>query len=239
MIGIRLADERGHANHGWLDSRFTFSFANYYDPNWVGFSDLRVINDDRIAGGGGFPTHPHKEMEILTIVLEGAIAHRDSTGSGSTIRYGQFQLMSAGTGISHSEFNPLPNETTRLLQIWMIPNQTGVAPRYQESNLDPTNWENKWQPVATPEATDGALEIRADVRVHVTSLKAGETLTLPYTPGRLGWLQIGTGSIRIAGETAGEGDGIALLDENEAPVIEATRDAFLVFFDLRDPRVKA
>lgn len=239
MIGIRLSEERGHANHGWLDSRFSFSFANYYDPEWMGFSDLRVINDDRIAGGGGFPTHPHQEMEILSIVLEGALAHKDSTGSGSTIRYGQFQLMSAGTGIAHSEFNPNPKESTRLMQIWIIPNQTKVPPRYQESDLSPELWKNRWQPVATPEAEDGALEIRSDTRIYIADLKAGESITLPFKPGRLGWLQMATGSIRVAGETAGEGDGIAIVDEETAPTIEATRDAILIFFDLRDPRKAA
>lgn len=239
MIGFRLAEERGQANHGWLNSRFTFSFAQYHDPNYMGFSDLRVINDDLIAGGGGFPTHPHQEMEILSIVLDGALSHKDSTGSGSTIRYGQFQLMSAGTGIAHSEFNPLPNETTRLLQIWIIPNQFQQAPRYQESTIPPETWTNRWQPVATPEAEDGAMEIRADARVYVTLLKKGESLALPYQPGRLGWLQLATGSVRIHGEVAGEGDGVAIIDELDAPTLEATRDAMLVFFDLRDPRPKA
>ena len=236
MIVIRPSDDRGHANHGWLDSRFTFSFGDWYDPNWMGFSDLRVINEDHIAPGTGFPEHPHREMEILTIVLDGKIAHKDSTGAGSSVGYGQFQLMSAGRGIAHSEFNPSPTDPTHLLQIWIVPDERGATPNYQESAVPPERWQNRWHTIAAPQGEGETLKIRANASVYIASLAKGEKLSVPYSADRIGWMQVAKGSVRIGEAIAGDGDGVAMIDEDTPPTIEATRDALVVYFDLRDPR---
>jgi len=170
MIQIRKSDQRGHANHGWLDSRFSFSFAEYYDPEFVEFRTLRVMNDDHIAGGGGFPTHPHRDMEIVTYVLEGALAHKDSMGNGSTIRSGDVQYMSAGTGVAHSEFNASEKEPVHMYQIWMFPDKNGYKPVYDQKHFSASEKRGKLRLIASPDGREGSMQIRQDNELYATVL---------------------------------------------------------------------
>src|SRR5580692_3835057 len=179
MIEIRKSADRGHADHGWLNTRFTFSFADYYDPKHEQFRTLRVMNDDRVAGGGGFPTHGHRDMEIVTYVLEGALAHRDSMGNGSTIRPGDVQRMSAGTGVQHSEFNALPNDTTHLLQIWVIPQRAGDQPGYEEKRFDAADKRGRLRIVASPDGRDGSVTIHSDASIYAALIDGAEQAALP------------------------------------------------------------
>ena len=184
MIQIRKADTRGHAQHGWLDSWHTFSFANYYDPAHMGYSVLRVINDDIIAPAAGFPMHAHQDMEIVTYVLEGALEHRDSLGNGGVIQPGDVQRMSAGTGIRHSEFNPSQTEPARLLQIWLLPQKTGVTPSYEQTRFDPVQLQGRFRVVASPDGRDGSVHINQDTLLYAAKLDQGETARLELAPGR-------------------------------------------------------
>src|ERR1700739_4077232 len=189
MITIRKSNERGHADHGWLNTRFTFSFAEYFDPEHVQFRTLRVMNDDRVAGGGGFATHPHRDMEIVTYVLEGALEHRDSMGNGSVIKPGDVQYMSAGTGVTHSEFNP-SKEPLRLLQIWMLPQKSGFKPAYDQKNFSPEEKPGKLRLVVSPDGAEGSVKTRQDNSLYATLLDKDETVRHELKPGRHAWIQV-------------------------------------------------
>lgn len=231
MRQFRPAAERGHANHGWLDSFHSFSFADYYDPDYMGFSALRVINEDRIAGGAGFPTHPHKEMEILTYVLAGAVAHQDSMGNVTTVPAGEFQIMSAGTGITHSEFNPNPDVELHLYQIWILPNRPKVTPRYAQQRFAEVEGR---QLILSPDAAEGSLQVYQDMRLWRWQRAPGaasQTIALPE--GRRVWLQGVRGVVSVDGQPLAAGDGLALWNESELTLdVPGDEPAELLWFDL-------
>ncbi|PQA87857.1 pirin family protein [Hyphococcus luteus] len=230
MISIRRAVDRGHANHGWLDTHHTFSFANYYHPDHMGYRALRVINEDRINPGAGFPTHPHENMEIITYVLEGALAHKDSTGGGGVITPGMVQYMSAGSGVTHSEFNASDTEPLHLYQIWLLPNEKGAAPRYEEREVgDARNGGLKL--IASPDGRDGSFAIRQDASLYASIVKEGETLTHDFGPGRYGWLQVAKGGVEIGGLAMQPGDGAKIAEEEEIS-FTALADSEVLLFDL-------
>ena len=231
MINIRKSEERGHANHGWLDTRFTFSFADYYDPKHVQFRTLRVMNDDRVAGGGGFPTHPHRDMEIVTYVLEGALAHKDSMGNGSTIRPGDVQYMSAGTGVAHSEFNASPTEPVHLYQIWMFPDKNGHQPRYDQRNFSEAEKRGKLRLLVSPDGRDGSVEIRQDNELYATVLKPGEGVKHELNPERHAYVQVVRGSVKLNGQALEAGDGAAISGEKSLQ-LTGIEDAEVLLFDL-------
>lgn len=214
MRTLRRAEERGRTEIGWLDSRHSFSFGGYYDPRHMGFGPLRVINDDRVIGGGGFGTHPHKDMEIVSVVLDGGLAHRDSMGNGGVIRPGDVQVMSAGTGIAHSEFNDSETEPVHFLQIWIEPATRGVEPRYAQKHFDAEGRDGRLQLVAGPDDRDGALVIGQDARVHRVDLSADRTIDVEVDPGRRLWVQVATGEIDVDGEALRAGDGLAVEGES-------------------------
>jgi hypothetical protein len=231
MIRIRRSAERGSANHGWLDTRYTFSFSDYVDPDHVQFRALRVMNEDRVAPGAGFPMHGHRDMEIITIVLEGALAHRDSLGHGETLRPGEVQYMSAGTGIRHSEFNPSETEPVHLYQIWLLPDRAGHAPGYGQQRFDEAGRADRWQVVASPDGREGGLAIHQDATVQLADLGDGRSLDHPLAPGRHAWLQVMRGSVSVNGQALAEGDGAAVSGE---PGLEVRGDgpASVLLFDL-------
>jgi redox-sensitive bicupin YhaK (pirin superfamily) len=231
MIDIRKSDERGHANHGWLDTRFTFSFADYYDPKHVQFRTLRVMNDDRVAGGGGFPTHPHRDMEIVTYVLEGALAHKDSMGNGSTIRPGDVQYMSAGTGVAHSEFNASATETVHLYQIWMFPDKTGYQPRYDQKNFSEEEKRGKLRLVASPDGREGSVRIRQANELYATVLRPGERVEHALKPERHAYVQVARGSVKLNGHALETGDGAAVSEEKVLQ-LAGVNEAEVLLFDL-------
>lgn len=231
MLTVRRSNERGHANHGWLDSFHTFSFANYYDPAHMGFGPLRVINDDRIAAGRGFGTHGHRDMEIITYVLDGAIAHKDSMGSGSTIRPGDVQRMSAGRGVMHSEFNPSPDESTHLLQIWIEPNVTGIAPEYEEQRVPQDEKRGRLRQVVSPDGADGSMRIHQDARLYVGLFDGAESAELPLAEGRRAWVHVARGKVEVNGQPLGAGDAVALTDES-AVRLSGGDEAEVLVFDL-------
>jgi redox-sensitive bicupin YhaK (pirin superfamily) len=233
MVTLRKSSQRGHAQHGWLDSYHTFSFADYYDPKFMGFRALRVINEDRIEAGAGFPTHPHHDMEILTYLVEGAIEHRDSTGNHAVIRPGEVQIMSAGTGIQHSEFNHYRDRVTHLLQIWILPDRVGLKPAYGQKNLDAHFQNSSMVLIASPQGTDDSVVIHQDCRVYAGRLKAESEVILPTTINRHFWLQLVSGTLLLQGEPMEAGDGAALTGETEVK-IRATQSALTEFllFDL-------
>ncbi len=230
MITPRKADERGRTSLPWLDSRHTFSFAEYYDPEHTGFSALRVINDDRIAPGGGFPSHPHRDMEIITVVLDGALAHRDSLGNGSEIRPGEVQRMTAGSGIVHSEFNASRLEPLHLLQIWILPNQRGLAPGYEQKRFE-TAESGFPRLVVSPDGRDGSLTIHQDARLSLGRLAAGDYVSVPIDGARRAWVHVARGRVRINGLELAEGDG-ARVESESALEFSALSDAELLLFDL-------
>lgn len=231
MLTVRNSSARGITRTGWLDSRHAFSFGDYLDPNHHHFHSLRVINDDRIAPGGGFGMHPHRDMEILTYVLSGSLQHRDSMGHGSVITAGQWQKMSAGTGLYHSEFNGSKSDLLHLLQIWIIPSQRGLKPSYQEAEFTRIETQNRWRVAASGDAREGSIHVHQDVVLSVAKLEPGRRLRYDFTPHRAGWLQVATGAIQIEEGTLREGD--ALMIEEE-PMIEftAVRDTEVLLFDL-------
>jgi len=231
MIDIRKSDERGHANHGWLDTRFTFSFADYYDPQHVQFRTLRVMNDDRVAGGRGFPTHPHRDMEIVTYVLEGALAHQDSMGNGSTIRPGDVQYMSAGTGVAHSEFNASATEPVHLYQIWMFPDKTGYQPRYDQKNFSQDEKRGKLLLLASPDGREGSVRIRQANELYATVLKPGESVEHELKPKRHAYVQVARGSVKLNGHALEVGDGAAVSEET-ALELTGINEAEVLLFDL-------
>jgi hypothetical protein len=230
MMTIRKSEERGHANHGWLDSHFTFSFAEYHDPRYMGFRSLRVINDDRIAPGGGFGMHPHRDMEIISYVLDGALEHKDSMGNGSVIRPGDFQYMSAGTGVRHSEFNPSDKEGTHLLQIWIMPDQRGVQPRYGEKSLAnaPTG---KLHLVASKAGRDGSIAIQQDAELLLAKLASSDTVEHKLSPKRHAWVHVAEGEVAVNGQVLKAGDAAALSEETRVK-LAAKQPAQVLLFDL-------
>ncbi|MBN3269446.1 quercetin 2,3-dioxygenase [Bordetella bronchiseptica] len=229
MLTLRRSAERGHANHGWLDTHHTFSFANYYDPAHMGFGPLRVINDDRIAAGRGFGTHGHRDMEIITYVLDGAIAHKDSMGSGSTIRPGDVQRMSAGRGVMHSEFNPQPDAATHMLQIWIEPDVTGIAPEYEEKRFPEADKRGRLRQLVSPDGADGSLRIHQDARLYAGLFDGTESAELPLAAGRRAWVHVARGSLVVNGQQLGAGDGLALQDEAEVRLGDGEGAEVLVF----------
>jgi redox-sensitive bicupin YhaK (pirin superfamily) len=231
MITVRRANDRGSSKFNWLDSRHTFSFGDYYDPQNMGFSDLRVINEDRVAPGAGFPTHSHHDMEIITYVLEGALAHKDSTGTSSVIQVGDVQRMSAGTGISHSEYNASQAEPVHFLQIWILPNETGLQPGYEQRSFELNKKSGSWVVVAAPDARDGALKVHQDAELSLAVLPKEEKLTYSLRAGRQAWVQVGRGKVTLNGSGLDAGDGAAISEENTLQV-EALENAEILLFDL-------
>jgi len=232
MITRKLSAERGYAHHGWLVSHHSFSFADYYDPRHMRFRTLRLINEDHVAPGQGFPTHPHKDMEILTYVVKGALEHRDSLGNGSVIRPGDVQYMSAGTGVTHSEFNPSSDEATHLLQIWIVPNEKDAEPRYGQRNFDERSKRDRLCLVASPDGVEDSLRIRQDARLYASVLSEGRTLEHPIAPGRYAWLQLVHGELEANGQPLKEGDAVALEEESALKLRALSGDAEFLLFDL-------
>jgi len=231
MIHIRRSEARGHANHGWLDSKHTFSFADYYDPEHMHFRSLRVINEDHIAPGAGFPTHPHRDMEILTYVVSGAVAHRDTSGGEGVIRPGQLQHMSAGKGVQHSEFNASPSEPLHLLQIWILPEEMGLAPRYRDLDLSGLISKDGLTLAASQDGKDGSLQISQDVQLWVGRLSESDSTVYHLSPERAAWLQLISGRLVVNGEAISEGDAVAVNSEDELR-IHASEPAHFLLFDL-------
>ncbi|QHN02448.1 pirin family protein [Granulicella sp. WH15] len=228
MVTIRPAAERGHANHGWLDSRFSFSFADYYDSRQMGFRALRVINEDYVAPGTGFGKHPHRDMEIFTYVLEGAVKHQDTTGASETLVPGELQHMTAGSGVQHSEMNPSETETLHLLQIWLIPNAFGIAPRYEQKRFAVQDEPNKLHLLASTDARDGSFRVHADAELLAAKLEAGGSVTHGFRLGN-GWLQVARGSVEVAGKTLTTGDGLQIEEESSLTVTSQDGGEFLLF----------
>jgi redox-sensitive bicupin YhaK (pirin superfamily) len=231
MITIRKSNDRGHADHGWLNTRFTFSFADYFDLEHVQFRTLRVMNDDRISGGGGFPTHPHKDMEIVTYVLEGALAHKDSMGNGSVIRPGDVQYMSAGTGVAHSEFNASEKETVHLYQIWMFPDKKGYKPVYDQKHFGEAEKSGKLRLVASPDGRDGSVKIRQDNELYATVLGPGEVVKHELRHNRHAYVQVARGSVALNGQKLETGDGARISGE-QALELRGVDKAEILLFDL-------
>jgi len=232
QITLRRSGDRGHAQHGWLDARHSFSFAEYFDPDHMGFRALRVMNEDRIAGGGGFGEHPHDNMEIVTIVLEGALQHRDSLGSGSVIGPGDVQVMTAGNGIRHSEFNASKDETCHLLQIWLLPEKSGTEPRYGEKHFDDAELEGQLRRVVSGDGRDGSLQIGRDVSLLRGRVAAGQSVVQPVADGRHAWVQVVSGSIDLLGRELATGDGAALSDTRELDIRGLGASSEVLVFDL-------
>lgn len=230
MITIRKSSERGHADHGWLNSHHTFSFANYHDPAHMGFRSLRVINDDIVAGGGGFPTHPHRDMEIISYVLKGALQHKDSMGNGSVIKPGQFQYMAAGTGVRHSEFNPSPTEAMRLLQIWIMPDAANCKPQYAEKSMTDAA-SGKLHLITSKTGRDNSIAINQDADLYLAKLEAGESVTHEINEGRNVWIQIAEGTVRLNGRELATGDAAAVTKETSIS-LEGVSPAQVLLFDL-------
>ena len=230
MMKLRRANERGHADHGWLNAYHTFSFADYHDPQHMGFRSLRVINDDTVAPGGGFGTHPHRDMEIVTYILSGALEHKDSMGNGRIIRPGEFQYMAAGTGVEHSEFNPSPTESVHLLQIWMLPERRGLAPRYAEKSA--VNAPAGQLTLAVSKSgRDDSIAINQDADLYLAKLNPGDAVAHPLRPLRHAWVQVAEGEVTLNGQTLKSGDAAALSEEKDVN-IAATKKSQVLLFDL-------
>jgi len=231
MITIRPSAERGGGNHGWLNTKHTFSFSDYWDPKWMGFRSLRVINEDRVAPNTGFPAHPHRDMEIITYVLAGKLEHKDSLGTGSVILPGDGQRMSAGSGIRHSEFNPSQSDSVHFLQIWIQPNKAALPPSYEQKSFPETEKRGKLRVIASRDAQDGSVKINQDAKLYVSLLKSGEEVTHDIAPGRHGWLQVARGSVELNGKTLNQGDGAGISNESKL-TIKGKQDAEVLLFDL-------
>ena len=230
MIRIRKAEERGHFDHGWLDTNHTFSFADYYDPEFMGFRALRVINEDRVAPGRGFGTHSHRDMEIVTYVLEGELEHRDNMGTGSVIRPGEVQRMSAGTGVLHSEVNPSRGNPVHLLQIWILPERRGIKPEYEQKAFPASERSGKLRLVASRDGADGSLTMHQDAKLLAGSLRDGDSVRYDLQPGRYAWLQVARGTVDVNGQKLNAGDGAAIEDERTLTLTGT--DAEVLLFDL-------
>ena len=231
MITIRPADRRGVSRYDWLDSRHTFSFDHYYEPKWMGYRSLRVINDDRVAPGAGFPTHGHRDMEILTWVLQGALEHKDSTGGGSTLAAGEIQRMSAGTGIRHSEFNHSQTEPVHFLQIWLLPERKGIEPGYEQRAVPSEERAGRLRLIAAPEGRGGAVSTRQDADVYATLLGPGESVTHVLRPERHAWIQMASGKVVVNGLPLEAGDGAAVSEETQVQLV-GTEPSEALLFDL-------
>jgi redox-sensitive bicupin YhaK (pirin superfamily) len=231
MRQIRKSSDRGHFDHGWLNTYHTFSFGHYRDPKYMGFRSLRVMNEDFVQPGQGFGTHPHRDMEIVTYVLEGALEHRDSMGNGEVLRPGEFQRMSAGTGITHSEFNPSDSEPVHLYQIWLLPERHGLEPSYEQKRFSNDERHNRLRLVASRDAADGSLLIHQDARIFLSSIDSGKRVSHPLSAGRHAWLQVLRGNVLLNGEELRASDGAAVSEEN-ALTIEAQSDAEILLFEL-------
>jgi redox-sensitive bicupin YhaK (pirin superfamily) len=236
MLAVRKSSDRGHAHHGWLDSKFTFSFADYHDPKFMGFRALRVINEDVIQGGGGFGTHGHREMEIVTYVLEGGIAHKDSIGSGGVIKPGELQHMSAGTRIRHSEFNASDLTPAHMLQIWLLPSKAGIAPSYSQKSFPIAAERNLLHLMVSPDGRDGSLTWATDADLYAARLDAGAKIEHAFGGtgfgGKYGWVQVARGSAVVNGLELKQGDGLALSDEPEVSIQAGSEGAEVLFFEL-------
>jgi redox-sensitive bicupin YhaK (pirin superfamily) len=228
---LRKSEDRGRANFGWLDSKHSFSFGHYYDPAHMGFGPLRVINEDRVAPGGGFPTHPHSDMEIISYVLEGGLEHKDSIGTGSVIRPGDLQRMSAGTGVRHSEFNASKTEPVHFLQIWIIPERRGLEPSYEQKTFGPEEKRGKLRLVGSRDGRQGSLTIHQDVDLYASMLDAGQSVSHLLAPGRGAWIQVARGSLSLNGQRLAAGDGIALEEPAELR-LAGEKDAEVLLFDM-------
>lgn len=232
MITVRRSADRGTGRHGWLTTHHTFSFANYYDPKHMGFRDLRVINEDTVAPGKGFGAHRHDNMEIISVVMEGALAHRDSTGGEGVLRPGEVQRMSAGAGVTHSEFNASESEPVHFFQIWIVPAKEDITPGYEQKHFPEEERRGRLRLLVSPGAADGALHINQDVRLYSAILTAGQSVDQGLAPQRGAWIQVARGSVEVNGTKLGRGDGAAV--ENESSLtITATEDAEILLFDLR------
>jgi redox-sensitive bicupin YhaK (pirin superfamily) len=232
MLELRKAADRGTANFGWLDSRHTFSFGDYHDPGHMGFGPLRVINEDRVSPGQGFGTHGHRDMEIISYVLEGALEHKDSIGTGSVIRPGDVQVMSAGTGIRHSEFNHSKTEPVHFLQIWIVPDREGIAPRYDQKRFPDDEKRGRLRLVGASDGGEGAIVIHQDVKLFASILNAGQQVTHTMSPGRRAWLQVVRGAVQINGRDLNAGDGAAAQDDAALAVTGQVDGAEILVFDL-------
>ncbi len=231
MLTIRRSNERGGGDYGWLNTRHTFSFDQYYDPQWMGFRSLRVINEDVVAPGSGFPTHPHRDMEIITYVLSGKLEHQDSLGTGSIILPGDGQRMTAGSGIRHSEFNPSTKESVHLLQIWILPERRGIEPSYEQKSFVEAEKRGKLRLIASRDGEDGSVRINQDAKLFVSLLGPGEIVTHTLEKNRHAWVQIAKGEVEINGEKLQQGDGVAI--SNEAKLsITGTKDSEVLVFDM-------
>jgi len=228
---IRRASERGHANHGWLDAHHTFSFASYQDPAWVRWSVLRVINQDRIAPSAGFQTHGHEDMEIITYVLDGLLEHKDSMGNGSVIRPGEVQFMSAGSGVTHSEFNGSSEDETHLLQMWIFPAEKGTEPRYDQRSFSEAQRRGQLRLVVSPDGAEGSVQIGQDASMYAAILERDDQVEHAFAPGRKGWLHVAKGKLALDGELLGPGDG-AGFDDQGTIALRGVEQAELVLFDL-------
>ncbi|WNW13934.1 pirin family protein [Pseudomonas sp. DTU_2021_1001937_2_SI_NGA_ILE_001] len=232
MLTLRKASERGAANHGWLNSHHTFSFANYYNPQEMGFSDLLVINDDRVQAGKGFGQHPHRDMEIFSYVLEGALEHKDTLGTGSVIRPGDVQLMSAGSGVAHSEFNHSHDELVHFLQIWIVPNVSGATPNYQQQHFSAEDKRGQLKLIISPDGQDGSLQVRQDARVYAGLFDGAEKAQLQLAADRYAYVHVARGSVTLNGQALNAGDGVKVRDEQLLELSQGT-DAEVLVFDLR------
>lgn len=231
MITVRRSGERGHFDHGWLKTFHTFSFAEYHDPEFMGFRALRVINEDWVAPGQGFGTHPHRDMEIITYILQGELQHKDSMGNGSVIRPGQIQYMSAGTGVTHSEFNPSSKEPVHLLQIWILTAEKGAKPRYAQESFDAELRPNVLKRIVSPDGAEGTIAIRQDANVYVCKLGKGAQTEFKFSSGRYGWLQLAKGAVAVNEHGLTAGDGAAIGDESQIS-LKASSDSEFLLFDL-------
>jgi len=232
MLTLRKAEERGRANFGWLDSRHSFSFGHYQDPAHMGFGPLRVINDDRVAPGAGFPTHPHADMEIISYVLEGALAHKDSLGTGSVIRPGDVQRMSAGTGIRHSEFNASKSDPAHFLQIWILPERKGLKPGYEQKTFSDAEKRNKLRLVGSRDGRDGSVTIHRDVDLYASLLDDAQSVTHALKSGRLAWVQVARGTAKLNGEQLYPGDGVAIEERGTIDITGTSDEAEVLLFDM-------
>jgi len=231
MIKLRKSQDRGHFDHGWLNTSHTFSFDRYYDPAHMAFRSLRVINEDHVEPGHGFPTHSHRDMEIITYILEGELEHKDSMGTGSVIRPGDLQRMSAGTGVAHSEYNPSDDFKVHLLQIWILPESEGLKPSYEQINFAPEELRGKLRLIASPDGHGGSVTIHQDARVYATTLELNETVTHELAPNRYAWLQVARGALKLNDNYMRQGDGAAVDNESLLTVI-GTEPAEALLFDL-------
>ncbi|MCE4371855.1 pirin family protein [Xanthomonas hortorum] len=231
MLNVRKSETRGRAEHGWLSSRHTFSFASYHDPRHMGVGPLRVINEDKVQPGEGFGTHAHRDMEIISYVLDGALEHKDSMGTGSVLHYGDVQRMSAGSGVSHSEFNHSASEPVHFLQIWVMPERNGIEPSYEEKHFDTDSKRNQLRLIASPNGEAGSLRLHQDARLYASILDGDVRLQHPLAPGRIGYVQLVRGSLSVNGQALSAGDALQITAEPELVLADA-RDAEVLVFDL-------